>query len=194
MYDSPTTMAAHRLRRWLFCAVLMLGCASAWGETYQARDESLHTFFSALSLPLGLPVVVSRAAARQRVSGTYDFSRAQQVLEAVAELHHLIWYSDGQVLYLYAADEAKSSAVTLRHICVSRLRELMRRSGLDESRYPLRESGGRMFYVSGPANYVDQVLHLAQLMDRQRAGLRVGKQGFGVLQVLNTHEIGRAHV
>ena len=192
--DSPTTMAAHRLCRWLFYAVLMLGCASARGETYQARGESLHTFFSALSLPLGLPVVVSRAAARQRVDGTYDFSRAQQVLEAVAEQHHLIWYSDGQVLYLYAADEAKSSAVTLRHISVSRLREFMRRSGLDESRYPLRESGGRMFYVSGPANYVDQVLHLTQLMDRQRAALRVGQQAFGVVQVLNTHVADREYV
>lgn len=70
----------------------------------------------------------------------------------------------------------------------------MRRSGLDESRYPLRESGGRMFYVSGPANYVDQVLHLTQLMDRQRAALRVGQQAFGVVQVLNTHVADREYV
>jgi type III secretion protein C len=48
----------------------------------------------------------------------------------------LIGYGDGQVLYLYDASEAKSSAVALRHISVDRLRALMRRSGLDESRYP----------------------------------------------------------
>lgn len=191
--DPPTTMTSHWRCRLLVCAVLMLVCASAWGETYPARDESLHTFFTALSVPLGLPVVVSRAAARQRISGTYDFGNAQQVLEAVARQHDLIWHGDGQVLYLYEASEAKSSAVALQHISVERLRELMRRSGLDESRHPLRQSGPSTFYVSGPPNYVDQVLRLAQMMDRQRAELRVGQQAFGVVQVFNTHVADRQY-
>lgn len=191
--ESSTTPTVHWLCRWLLCAVLMLGCASAWGEAYQAQDESLHTFFTALSVPFGLPIVVSRAAARQRITGTYDFGSAQQVLEAVAQQQGLIWHSDGQVLYLYEAGEAKSSAVALRHISVDRLRGLMRRSGLDDSRYPLRESGMRTLYVEGPPNYVDQVLRLAQLLDRQRADLRLGAQTFGVVQVFNTHVADRQY-
>ena len=191
--DTPKTMRCHWLCRWLVCALLMLVCVSAWGETYLARDESLHTFFTALSVPLGGPIVVSRAASRQRISGTYDFGKAQQVLEATARQHDLIWHGDGQVLHLYESSEAKSSAVALRHITVERLRELMRRSGLDESRHPLRESGQRMFYLSGPPKYVDQVLRLAQMMDRQRAELLVGKEAFGVVQVVNTHVADRQY-
>ncbi len=191
--ETSTTMKWHWRCRWLVCAVLMLGCMSARGETYPARDESLHTFFTALSVSLGVPIVVSRAVARQRISGSYDFGQAQQVLETIARQHDLIWHSDGQVLYIYDASEAKSSAVTLRHISVQRLRELMRRSGLDESRHPLRESGQRAFYLSGPPNYVDQVLRLAQMMDSQRAELRVGKQAFGVVQVFNTHVADRQY-
>lgn len=192
--DSPIMMSYHGLCRWLLCCVLLLANIPAWGESYQARDESLHTFFSALAVPLGLPVVVSREVARKRISGTFDLETAQQTLASVAEQHGLIWYSDGQVLYLYGVGEAKSTAVALRHITVDRLRGFMRRSGLDESRYPLRESGSHTFYVSGPPNYVDQVLHLAQLMDRQRTEVRVGKQAFGVVQVFNTHVADRQYV
>ncbi len=184
--EFPATMPRLRLCRWLLFAVLILSNAMAWGESYQAQDESLHTVLTALSVPLGVPIVVSSAVARKRLSGMLDLDVPQQTLEALALQQALIWYSDGQVLYVYDASEAKSSAVALRHISIDRLRALMRRSGLDESRYPLRESGGRTFYVSGPPNYVDQVLRLAQLMDRQRADLRVGAQAFAVVQVLNT--------
>ena len=187
-------MSYPRLCRWLLSFAVLWANVPAWAESYQARDESLHTFFTALSLPLGLPVVVSREVARKRLTGTFDLEAAQHTLVTVAEQQGLIWYSDGQVLYVYDAGEAKSSAVALRHIPVERMRGFMRRSGLDESRYPLRESGARTFYVSGPPNYVDQVLHLAQLMDRPRSEVRVGKQAFGVVQVFNTHVADRQYV
>ncbi|SDO96332.1 type III secretion protein C [Pseudomonas extremorientalis] len=191
--ESLVTMLRLRFYRWLWFAGLWLGSALAWAELHQVRDESLYTVFTALSEPLGVPIVVSQAVARKRLSTALDFDAPQQALEALAQEQGLIWYSDGQALHIYDADEAKSSAVTLRHITVDKLRGLMRRSGLDESRHPLRESGARTFYVSGPPNYVDQVMRLAQLMDRQRADLRVGAQAFGVVQVLNTDVADRQY-
>jgi type III secretion protein C len=180
-------------RLWLLLAALMWVSNAAWAETYQAQGESLHTVFTALSVPLGLPIVVSREVARKRVTETVDLEAPQHTLETLALRHGLIWYSDGQVLYLYDASEAKSSAVTLRHISVDRFRGLMRRAGLDETRYPLRVSGARTFYVCGPPNYVDHLLHLAQLMDRERGDLRVGTQAFSVVHVLNTPVADRAY-
>jgi len=180
-------------RFWFLLAALMLGSNGAWGETYQAQDESLHTVFTVLSAPLGLPIVVSRDVARTRISELIDLDTPQHALETLALQYGLIWYSDGQVLYLYGASEEKSSAVALRHISVDRFRRLMRRAGIDETRYPLRVRGARTFYVSGPPNYVDHVLHLAQLMDRERADLSVGTQAFAVVQVLNTHVADREY-
>ncbi|WP_421555476.1 type III secretion system outer membrane ring subunit SctC [Pseudomonas kitaguniensis] len=199
--DSPAMMRHHWLHYrlhfwlhfWLMCLALLSANVHAQGDSYLARDESLHTFFTALSVPLGLPVVVSREVARKRISGAFDLAAPQLTLEAVAQQQGLIWYSNGQVFYLYDAGEAKSSAVALRHISVDRLRGFMRRSGLDESRFPLRESGARTFYVSGPPDYVDQVLHLAQLMDKQPREVRVGAQTFGVVQVFNTHVADRQY-
>jgi type III secretion protein C len=180
-------------RFWFLLAALMLGSNGAWGETYQAQDESLHTVFTVLSAPLGLPIVVSRDVARTRISELIDLDTPQHALETLALQYGLIWYSDGQVLYLYGASEEKSSAVALRHISVDRFRSLMRSAGIDETRYPLRVRGARTFYVSGPPNYVDHVLHLAQLMDRERADLSVGTQAFAVVQVLNTHVADREY-
>jgi len=91
----------------------------------------------------------------------------------------------GEVLQLYAADDTRSSAVVLRHISVSRLRGIMRRAGLDEPRYPLREHGKRTFYVTGPSSYVDQVLHLAQRMDRPPHKVPERAPVFGVVKVIN---------
>lgn len=190
MYADFTVMMP---RFWLLLAALMLGGNGAWGDTYQAQDESLHTVFTVLSVPLGLPIVVSRDVARTRISELIDLDTPQHALETLALQYSLIWYSDGQVLYLYDASEEKSSAVALRHISVDRFRSLMRRAGIDETRYPLRVSGARTFYVSGPPNYVDHVLHLAQLMDRERADLRAGTQAFAVVQVLNTHVADREY-
>ncbi len=177
---------AMKCRCWLLFFTLLLGSAPAWSEVYQAQDESLHTVFTALSVPLGLPVIVSRAVALKRFTGALDLDAPQQAVDALMSQQALIGYSDGQALYLYDASEAKSSAVALQHIPVDRFRGLLRRAGVDESRYPLRDAGGQTFYVSGPPNYVDQVLRLAQLLDRQRADLRVGNQAFSVVQVLNT--------
>lgn len=194
--DFPATMPRLRFYRWLLFAALFAALVSEsalGGKLYQAQNESLHTVFTALSEPLGLPVVVSQAVARKRVSAALDFDAPQQVLEMLALQQRLIWHADGQALYVYDADEAKNSAVTLRYLSVDRLRSLMRSSGLDASRHPLRESGGRTFYVSGPPNYVDQVLRLTHLMDRQKAGLRVGKQAFAVVQVLNTDVADRQY-
>ncbi|MBM9484419.1 type III secretion system domain protein, InvG family [Pseudomonas sp. ICBG1301] len=185
--DSPATRLRLRLRNGLLCAVLLLGSFAAWAEAYQARDESLHALLGELSVALGMPVVTSREAAGRRVSGTFDFSAPQQALEALARQEDLIWHSDGQGLYVYAAAEARSLAVGLRHIAVDAMRRAMRRTGLDESRYPLRENGARTFYVSGPPNYVEQVLRLAQLMDRPRRDVRLGKFSLAVVQVFNTH-------
>ncbi|AZF49035.1 Type III secretion outermembrane pore forming protein (YscC,MxiD,HrcC, InvG) [Pseudomonas sp. R2-7-07] len=185
--DSPIPTNRHCLGSTLLWVVLLLLSRVAWGEPYQASDESLASFFAALSVPLGLPVVVSREAAPRRVSGTFDFEAPQQVLEALARREGLIWHSDGQSVHIYNATEARTSVVALRYISVNRLRGILRRTGLDESRYPLRDSGVRTFYVSGPPSYVNQVLRLAQLTDRQRSELRVGTHAFGVVQVFNTH-------
>lgn len=177
-----------RIAPTLLCAVLLIAPLPmlVQAEGFVAREQSLRTFFTELSGPLGKPVIVSKAAAAKRISGEFDLSSAQQTFERIARQMGLIWYSDGQAIYLYDASEVKSSMVSLQTLTVDKLQAFLQRSGLQDVRYPLRSDGLRTFHVSGPPMYVDLVVQAAQLMDNQRSELLLGKQQIGVIPVLNT--------
>jgi type III secretion protein C len=154
--------------------------------TFEAREQSARTFFSELSGSLGKPVIVSKAAATKRIGGTFDLRSPRQTFERVSSQMGLIWYSDGQAIYLYDASEIKSSMMSLQTLTVARLQAFLGRSGLHDGRYPLRHDGLRTFHVSGPPMYVDLVVQAAGLMDNQRSELLLGKQQIGVIHVRNT--------
>ncbi|WP_350597525.1 type III secretion system outer membrane ring subunit SctC [Pseudomonas sp. 65/3-MNA-CIBAN-0223] len=171
------------------CCVLpvtALAAPAREGEGYVARQESLRTFFDALSAPLGKPIVLSKAAARRTITGEFSLAEPQQTLERIARQMALIWYSDGQSLYVYEAAEAKSTVVSLNTITVEKLNGFLRRSGLLDARYPLRNDGLRTFYVAGPPIYVDLVMQAARFMDTQSADLQLGQQRIGVINLHNT--------
>mgnify|MGYP006189524909 CR=1 FL=1 len=103
----------------------LLAPPSLQASVYEAREQSVRTFFSELSGPLGKPVVVSKNAAAKRISGTFDLRVPQQVFERVSRQMGLIWYSDGQAIYLYDAGEFKSSMMSLQTLTVAKLQAFL---------------------------------------------------------------------
>lgn len=171
------------------CCVLCMPLSAAPvrdGEGYVARQENIGRFFDVLSAPLGKPIILSKAAGRRTISGEFSLVLPQQTLERIVQQMALIWYSDGQAIYVYEAAEAKSTVVSLNTITVEKLDSFLRRSGLRDARYPLRHDGLRTFYVSGPPIYVDLVMQAAQFMDNQSAELQLGQQRIGVIRLHNT--------
>ncbi|MBF7141002.1 MULTISPECIES: type III secretion system outer membrane ring subunit SctC [Pseudomonas] len=156
------------------------------GEGYVARQESLRTFFEVLAAPLGQPIIVSKAAAKRTVNGNFSLENPRKTLERLARQLGLIWYSDGQAIYLYEANESKQAVISLKTLTVPRLESFLRRSGLLDARYPLRGDGLRTLYVAGPPIFVDIVAQAATFMDNQGAALQLGQQRIGVVQVRNT--------
>jgi len=158
-----------------------------------ARQEDLRQFFDALAAPLGKPVVVSRLAGRKKVTGTFNLDNPQRTLVKVTSQLGLIWYGDGQTIYIYDADESKRTIGSLNIITVPKLVAFLRRSGLEDGRYPIRSDGLRTFYVSGPPVYVDLVMQAAQFMDTQSADTDLGQQRIGVIRLQNTFVGDRAY-
>lgn len=174
---------------WLVCSAIpmIVGAApTREGEGYMARQESLRTFFDALSASLGKPIVVSKAVARKTITGEFSLQQPQRTLEKITRQMGLIRYDDGQTVYLYDAAEAKSTVIALNTITVDKLQSFLRRSGLLDARYPLRTDGLRTFYISGPPIYVDLVMQAAQFMDNQSSDLQLGQQRIGVIRLQNT--------
>lgn len=168
------------------CVPFALAAEQPPTEGYTARQESLRGFFEALAAPLGKPIIVSKLAGQKKITGDFGLGDPERTLARLASRLGLIWYDDGQALYVYDASESKSAVGSLNTITVEKLRAFLLRSGLVSIRYPLRSDGARTFYVSGPPIYVDLVMQAATLMDTQASDLQLGQQRIGVIRLRNT--------
>ncbi|WP_046167827.1 type III secretion system outer membrane ring subunit SctC [Chromobacterium vaccinii] len=180
---------------WLVCALCLAAGALAApepgevadGAGYVARKDSLRSFFDAISSKLKKPVILSKQAARKQVSGEFDLSNPQALLERMTQQLGLVWYHDGQSIYVYDASETRNAVVALRNVSLSAFNGFLRKSGLYDKRYPLRgDSRSGAFYVSGPPMYVDLVINAAGFMDKQSEGMDLGRLKIGVIKLNNT--------
>ncbi|PJG60111.1 type III secretion system outer membrane ring subunit SctC [Aeromonas cavernicola] len=161
---------------------------------YVARNESLRSFFDALAIQLKKPVIVSKLAARKQISGDFDFSNSQVLMEILSQQLGLVWYHDGQAIYVYDASEIRNAVISLRSMSLSAFNDFLRRSGLYDKRYPLRGDGSNgTFYVSGPPVFVDLVINTANMLDKQNDGIELGLQKIGVVRLNNTFVSDRVY-
>jgi type II secretory pathway component GspD/PulD (secretin) len=154
---------------------------------YVARKDGLRTFFNALSARLKKPVIVSEKASRKQISGDFDLARPQALLEEIAAQLGLIWYHDGQTVYIYDASEMRNAMVALPSGSLTALNDFLRKSGLFDRRYPLRDGGSNgLFYVSGPPMYVELVEKATRFLGKQGAAGTLGRLRVEVVRLENT--------
>ncbi|MDB5988943.1 MAG: invG [Herbaspirillum sp.] len=157
------------------------------GPGYVARKDGLRTFFNALSARLKKPVIVSQKASRKQISGDFDLTRPQELLESIAERLSLIWYHDGQTIYVYDATETRNAMIALPSGSLESLNDFLRKSGLYDRRYPLRNGGSSgMFYLSGPPMYVELVENATRFLGEKKAGDKLGQLRIEVVRLANT--------
>jgi len=155
-------------------------------QGYVANKDGLKIFFDALSSRLGKPVIASKLVARKHISGEFDFSNPQALLEKVVQQLGLIWYFDGQAIYVYDASELRNAVISLNNITLGTLENFLRNSGLYDARFPLKgDSGTGTFYISGPPVYVELVTSTAKFMDEQPTAVNSGEKA-AVIQLSNT--------
>lgn len=162
---------------------------------YVARNDNLRVFFDALSPYLGRAVIVSKLAAKKQVSGDFDMTNARAQLDSIATKLGLIWYHDGQSIYVYDASEIRNATVSLAHTGVSDLVSYLRTTGLYDRRYPIRgDARSRVFYVSGPPVFVDLVIAAARSIDRRVSdGPVSGPDQIGVVRMDNAFVSDRTY-
>lgn len=154
---------------------------------YVARNDSLNSFFEAMSTKLNKTVVVSKNASRKKINGNFNFREPEALLDRLASQLGVIWYSDGQTIYIYDAEEIRNSVISLQNISLSAFNAFLKEAGLYDSRYPLRgdELSG-IVYISGPPVFVDIVTKAASLIDKQNNDIEMGRLKIGVFRLHNT--------
>ncbi|WP_097291413.1 type III secretion system outer membrane ring subunit SctC [Escherichia coli] len=154
---------------------------------YVASNNSVQQLFFVIGGVLHKPFIVSTEAAKKRVSGNFDLSKPKVLLDVLAARTGLIWYDDGSSVYVYDANELKSSVVRLAYAPFDRLMAYLKSSGLYDPQFALRSDGhSGAFYVSGPPVYVELVTAAAKYIDATYARPDTGKSTIRVIKLKNT--------
>lgn len=163
------------------------GSETLFDNGYVARNDSLNSFFEAMSTKLNKIVVVSKSASRKKINGNFNFREPEALLDRLASQLGVIWYSDGQTIYIYDAEEIRNSVISLQNISLSAFKSFLKEAGLYDSRYPLKgdEQNG-IVYISGPPIFVSIVTKTAALIDKQNNDIEMGRLKIGVFRLHNT--------
>ncbi|HCN9985710.1 TPA: EscC/YscC/HrcC family type III secretion system outer membrane ring protein, partial [Escherichia coli] len=163
------------------------GSETLFDNGYVARNDSLNSFFEAMSTKLNKTVVVSKSASRKKINGNFNFRDPEALLDRLASQLGVIWYSDGQTIYIYDAEEIRNSVISLQNISLSAFKSFLKEAGLYDSRYPLKgdEQNG-IVYISGPPIFVSIVTKTAALIDKQNNDIEMGRLKIGVFRLHNT--------
>ncbi|MFU9137580.1 type III secretion system outer membrane ring subunit SctC [Erwinia tasmaniensis] len=187
------TISQWHIRLCILFAVLLAICAPQNGyateknqQGYIAREEGVKGIFDAISSIMRKPVILSKIAVRKKISGEFDITRPQGVLTAISDQLGLIWYNDGQAIYVYDASEIRNAVIVLRNTSFSVVSDFLQNSGLYDTRYPLRsDQRNSTFYVSGPPIYIELISNAAKYLDQKSDGYD-GRENIAVIPLYNT--------
>ncbi|MCT7328835.1 type III secretion system outer membrane ring subunit SctC [Ralstonia mojiangensis] len=135
-----------------------------------ARKEPVEQLFKAIGSEIHKATRLSNKARQYRISGEFDLRKPFALIERVTSSLGLIWYFDGQIIYVYDNSEVASVMLAVASDTVDSLVSSLKKSALYDNRFPIRHAVGTDFvYVSGPPKYVEVVQAAAALLHTQTA-------------------------
>lgn len=163
-------------------------------EGFVARGGSVAQLVNVVAGKVGQSAIVSPKAQKKKLEGTFDLAKPSHALDLVCKDLGLIWYSDGQSLYVYDASETRSAIGRMRSASVTSLQAFLRQSNLDDERYPVRGAAGDgTFYVSGPPVYVEAVINAASYIDDIHHGVEAEATHVEIIKLNNGFIGGRRY-
>jgi type III secretion protein C len=135
---------------------------------YVTKGQAVRDFLRQFGASQGLTVVVDPAV-EGTVVGNFNLT-PQSMLEFVATTFGLIWYYDGNVLYVYPTSEARSQILRLNYTTSERLKQTLTKLGINDKRYPITfDASANTALVSGPKRYVELVEQSARALDQNES-------------------------
>ncbi|HEY4144839.1 type III secretion system outer membrane ring subunit SctC [Pinirhizobacter sp.] len=162
-----------------------------FAEGFVARGESVATLLQTLGNSLERSPIISAKARKKQLSGSFDLSEPRKLLERISGELGLIWYDDGQSLYVYDASESRNTVGQLRSASLDNLADFLRKAGLADPRYPVRGGAEGTFYLSAPPVYVDIVVHAAEYIDSLYRDVDQAAERIEVIPLRNSFVYGR---
>ena len=141
---------------------------------FAARKEPVEQLFKAIGSEMKKAFQVSAKARTYRISGEFDLEQPFETLERVSASLGLIWYYDGQVVYVYDGSESTSVMLQLPADTVNGLITFLKSASLYDHRFPLKHSSADtgLIYLSAPPKYVEIVQSAAAMLQNQEPAVQ----------------------
>lgn len=144
--------------------------------SYVAEGESLRDVLVNFGANYEISVVVSDKV-NDQVNGQFEHDEPLAFLQQLASLYNLVWYYDGNVLYVFKNSEVQSRLINLEQTGAAELKQALQRAGIWEPRFGWRpDADNRLVYVSGPPRYLELIEQTALALEQQTQ-LRSEKTG-----------------
>lgn len=130
-----------------------------------SEEQPIEEFLLEFCAGQGILVSISKGVGNQTISGRFDLPPAQ-VFDQVVGTFSLIWYYDGNILYIYRSDEAISKIIALKHLSTQNLKKILEDMQIPDSRFPIQYyAREKIVHVSGPPQYVSFIENTARVLD-----------------------------
>ncbi len=144
--------------------------------SYVAEGESLRDVLVNFGANYEVSVVVSDKV-NDQVNGQFEHDEPLAFLQQLSSLYNLVWYYDGNVLYVFKNSEVQSRLINLEQTGAAELKQALQRAGIWEPRFGWRpDADNRLVYVSGPPRYLELIEQTAVALEQQTQ-LRSEKTG-----------------
>ncbi|WP_230460406.1 type III secretion system outer membrane ring subunit SctC [Sansalvadorimonas verongulae] len=132
---------------------------------YFGNSEPVSDVLRNFAANYSIPVIISPNVDGV-VNGRIGPLSPVEFLDKVAQLNGLIWYFDGNTLYVYNGNEIQKQILSLQYMAADKFKKTLMEIGIWDSRFywKARPEEG-IIYISGPPRYMELVTETAQLLD-----------------------------
>lgn len=134
---------------------------------HYAKDTPLPELLSSFGAIQGINIVVDPDV-KGTVNGKFEGIAPGKFLQQLSDAHNLIWYYDGNILFVYPGSKIESRVLNIVNLDTDKLSETLETLGVVSPQSSIRmfEDGGVVF-VSGPSGYVNLVSNLATRIEKK---------------------------
>ncbi len=151
----------------LFSGAQAHGAGWPWAKlnyAHYAENEPIRELLQQFASSINTPIVISDKV-QGVVNGNFEKASARDFIDRLAKIHSLLWYYDGQVLYVYDTSEVETDLIHLQAVSSQRLINTLVDLGVLDRRFTLRaivQEG--IVMVSGPPRYTQLVREVADIL------------------------------
>ncbi|MGB0846220.1 MAG: DUF4124 domain-containing protein [Thiolinea sp.] len=165
-------MSLKKIKQLLLLIMCSWSAAQAaplpWNDkpySHYSDQEPLAEMLKTLAANQGTPITLSPKV-DDVVSMHYKNRSSKEIFEDLVKTYGLIWYFDGEAVFIYKEEEARRGSVSMENMSPQEFSEALKRlQVLDEQFHWEVSEVDNVIYFTGPERFVSSVLSMAELMD-----------------------------